>query len=132
MGRPVCLLKDQTLRTLHADLMGKLYRPFDTQNPATIGPPLVQWLRDWGIVNPNPPADQIAAFLHSSVGVVTSNRQRFIKWLTAAQTAAEARSALRKVASGMESQSGDPFPNLAEMLREAAGDNKDDAEILAF
>ena len=34
LGKPVCLLKDKTLVTLHADLVGKLYRPFSTRDPA--------------------------------------------------------------------------------------------------
>jgi hypothetical protein len=47
MGKPVCLLKDKTLRTLNADLMGKLYCPFDPQDPrAGIGRELEKWLRD--------------------------------------------------------------------------------------
>ncbi|MCX5713215.1 MAG: hypothetical protein NT033_00025 [Candidatus Omnitrophica bacterium] len=33
LGKPICLLKDKTLRTLQTDLIGKLYTPFDPQNP---------------------------------------------------------------------------------------------------
>ena len=32
LGKPVLLLKDKTLRSLHADLDGKLYKEFDTRN----------------------------------------------------------------------------------------------------
>jgi hypothetical protein len=32
LGKDVCLLKDKTLETLQADLLGKLYKPFDPQN----------------------------------------------------------------------------------------------------
>lgn len=47
MRKPVCLLKDQTLDTLHADLVGQLYDPFDPQDPAGTIPPLVsKWLAD--------------------------------------------------------------------------------------
>jgi hypothetical protein len=47
MRKPVCLLKDQTLDTLHADLVGQLYDPFDPQDPARTIPPLVsKWLAD--------------------------------------------------------------------------------------
>lgn len=47
MRKPVCLLKDQTLRTLQADLVGRLYDPFNPQDPAGTIPPVVQkWLRD--------------------------------------------------------------------------------------
>jgi hypothetical protein len=33
LRKPVCLLKDKTLKTLHADLVGRLYRSFDPQDP---------------------------------------------------------------------------------------------------
>jgi hypothetical protein len=47
MRKPVCLLKDQTLKMLPADLVGRLYDPFDPQDPATTIPPLVSsWLSD--------------------------------------------------------------------------------------
>ena len=50
LGKSVCLLKDKTLKTLHTDLVGKLYRPFDPQAPATTIPPqLSKWLADKGI-----------------------------------------------------------------------------------
>jgi hypothetical protein len=45
--KPVCLLKDRTLTSLHADLVGKLYREFNTQDPqGTIRPQLAKWLTD--------------------------------------------------------------------------------------
>ena len=47
MRKPVCLLKDRTLRTLQADLVGRLYDLFDPQNPAeTIPPAVKKWLSD--------------------------------------------------------------------------------------
>lgn len=47
MRKPVCLLKDQTLDRLHADLVGQLYDPFDPQDSAGTIPPLVsKWLAD--------------------------------------------------------------------------------------
>lgn len=50
LGKDVCLLKDRTLRTLHADLIGKLYRPFDPQDiTETIAQALPGWLRDKGL-----------------------------------------------------------------------------------
>ena len=50
INKPVCLLKDQTLRTLHTDLVGRLYRPFDTLDPGkTIPTELVRWLSDKGL-----------------------------------------------------------------------------------
>ena len=48
LGKQVCLLKDKTLKGLHADLVGKLYRDFDTQDPeGSIPERLRSWLRDW-------------------------------------------------------------------------------------
>lgn len=45
--KPVCLLKDRTLTSLHADLVGKMYREFDPLDPAgTIRPQLAKWLID--------------------------------------------------------------------------------------
>lgn len=52
LHKSVCLLKDQTLKTLHTDLVGKLYKTFDPQDPeATIPPELEKWLRDKDIIN---------------------------------------------------------------------------------
>lgn len=51
LRKRVCFLKDKTLKTLHADLVGKLYRVFDPQNPvATISVELSQWLKDKGMI----------------------------------------------------------------------------------
>jgi hypothetical protein len=51
MNKPVCLLKDRTLATLHTDLVGKLYRTFDPQEPVeTIEPEVSKWMRDKGII----------------------------------------------------------------------------------
>lgn len=50
LRKPVCLLKDKTLQTLHADLLGKLYKPFDPQAPEkTIPNELSKWLYDNGL-----------------------------------------------------------------------------------
>jgi len=50
MGKPVCLLKDRTLKTLNTDLIGKLYRSFDPQDPeSTITSELSKWLSDKGL-----------------------------------------------------------------------------------
>lgn len=50
LRKPVCLLKERTLKTLHADLVGKLYRVFDSLDPInTIPLELSQWLRDKGL-----------------------------------------------------------------------------------
>jgi hypothetical protein len=51
MGKRVCLLKDKTLTSLHADLISKLYRSFDPQSPdKSIPSPLSKWLSDWGVL----------------------------------------------------------------------------------
>jgi hypothetical protein len=51
LGKPVCLLKDKTLEKLHTDLMGKLYREFDPQDPTpTIAATLEEWARDKRII----------------------------------------------------------------------------------
>jgi hypothetical protein len=50
MRKPVCLLKDRTLETLQADLMGRLYDEFEPQDAAGTIPPVVQkWLVDKGL-----------------------------------------------------------------------------------
>ena len=47
--KPVCLLKDRTLRSLNTDLVGKLYRPFDPLSPLeSIQKELGRWLHERG------------------------------------------------------------------------------------
>ena len=49
LRKQVLLLKDQTLRSLHTDLVGKLYREFDPQDPETSIPGKIDsWLTDKG------------------------------------------------------------------------------------
>ncbi len=51
LRKPVCLLKDKTLKTLQTDLVGKLYKSFDPQDPKkTIPRELENWLRDKEII----------------------------------------------------------------------------------
>jgi nucleoside 2-deoxyribosyltransferase len=51
LGKPMCYLKERTLRTLHTDLMGQLYREFDLQTcDETIPPCLLKWMSDKGIM----------------------------------------------------------------------------------
>lgn len=51
LGKPICLLKDKTLKTLQTDLIGKLYTPFDPQDPeGSIPDSLEKWLRDKEII----------------------------------------------------------------------------------
>jgi hypothetical protein len=51
MGKNVLLLKDQTLKSLHTDLTGKLYKEFDPQNIEDTLPQQVEkWLSDKGII----------------------------------------------------------------------------------
>jgi hypothetical protein len=50
LGKPVCLLKDQTLKTLQTDLAGRLYRTFDPQDPkCSIPNVLEKWISDIGL-----------------------------------------------------------------------------------
>lgn len=50
LKKHVLLLKDQTLRALHTDLVGKLYREFDPQRPTTTIPSQIdKWLTDKGL-----------------------------------------------------------------------------------
>jgi len=44
MQKPICILKDRTLKTLHTDLMGKLYKVFD---PMSVGVSLDAALSNW-------------------------------------------------------------------------------------
>ena len=51
MGKSVLLLKDKTLQSLQADLAGKLYKPFDTQDvEGSVPAQIEKWLVDKGIV----------------------------------------------------------------------------------
>jgi len=51
LKKPVCLLKDRTLKTLHTDLIGKLYKVFDPRDPdKTIPHEISKWLSDKDIV----------------------------------------------------------------------------------
>lgn len=51
LKKPICLLKDKTLNELQTDLIGKLYKPFDPQDPQnTIPEVLEKWLRDKDII----------------------------------------------------------------------------------
>jgi nucleoside 2-deoxyribosyltransferase len=50
LRKHVLLLKDRTVRALHTDLVGKLYREFDPQNPEeTIPAQIDGWLSDKGL-----------------------------------------------------------------------------------
>jgi hypothetical protein len=51
LGKPVCLLKDATLKTLATDLVGKLYKAFDTQDPGgSIPDQILKWCMDRRLV----------------------------------------------------------------------------------
>lgn len=51
LKKPVLLLKDKTLHALQTDLVGRLYRPFDPQNPgATIPKQVEAWLEDKNLI----------------------------------------------------------------------------------
>jgi len=61
LGKPLCLLKDQNLKTLPTDLIGRLYKPFDVQNPEeTIPSHIDRWICDKGLsLRSNSPDDDI-------------------------------------------------------------------------
>ncbi len=51
LNKLVCLLKDQTLKHLQSDLVGKLYKDFDPQHiEDTIGTNLEKWIKDKGFI----------------------------------------------------------------------------------
>lgn len=51
MNKPVLLLKDKNIKTLQADLAGKLYREFNPNEPEkTIPRQVTAWLKDNGII----------------------------------------------------------------------------------
>jgi len=51
LRKDVCLLKDKTLKTLPTDLIGKLYKAFNPQDPIkTIPNKITQWLSDKEII----------------------------------------------------------------------------------
>jgi len=54
LRKPVCLLKDRTLKMLQTDLVGKLYKEFDTQKPReSVKRAVSDWAQGRGII-PNP------------------------------------------------------------------------------
>jgi hypothetical protein len=53
LGKEVCLMKDRQLRSLPADILGRLYNPFDfTKANRTIPPSLEKWLGDKNLIQP--------------------------------------------------------------------------------
>ena len=50
MKRPACLIKDKTLLALPSELVGRLYKPIEPQDPDKSMPPVLrQWLKDKGL-----------------------------------------------------------------------------------
>ncbi len=51
LQKPICILKDRTLKTLYTDLMGKLYKAFDPMRASeTLDAALTDWLRDKALI----------------------------------------------------------------------------------
>lgn len=51
LGKPVCLLKDATIKQIQSDLVGRLYLNFDTQDPENSIPQVLEkWLKDKGFI----------------------------------------------------------------------------------
>lgn len=46
LKKPILFLKDKNLDSLHSDLVGKLYYPFDVQNKKSLKPILDKWLAE--------------------------------------------------------------------------------------
>jgi protein-tyrosine-phosphatase len=60
--KPVLLLKEQHLKSLPADIMGYLYKPFDSYDiQATVPPRIHEWLRDIGIAKS--PTERMVLFV---------------------------------------------------------------------
>ena len=52
LHKPVCILKDRTLKALQTDLVGKLYVGFDPQHPAkSIPKQVTKWIKDKALVD---------------------------------------------------------------------------------
>jgi len=50
LGKPVCLLKDRTLKNLHTDIVGQMYCEFDPQNiKETLGKSIHRWISDHAV-----------------------------------------------------------------------------------
>ena len=51
LDKKVLFLKDKTLKSLHSDLIGKLYKGFDTLDvSSTIPPQIEKWLKHKGYI----------------------------------------------------------------------------------
>ena len=51
LRKPVCLLKDKTLKAIQTDLIGRIHHPFDPQDAlGTIRSRITSWLQDKGII----------------------------------------------------------------------------------
>lgn len=85
LRKPVCLLKDSTLKLLHTDMVGKLYRPFDPQRAAeTIPGSLLGWIKDKGIPLQVEPLAQSGSMPSSAVAQQTEVSSGAAKYLMAA------------------------------------------------
>lgn len=50
LNKPICLLKDRTMKALHTDLTGKLHVEFDPQNPSSMANEIKRWLSNKGFI----------------------------------------------------------------------------------
>lgn len=52
LGKPLLLLKDQAINVMPTDVVGKIYRPFNTYDATTTIPPQVRkWIADYGLAH---------------------------------------------------------------------------------
>ena len=91
LGRPSLILKEKSLPTLHSDIIGRLYTPFDSHKAIeTVSFAVEKWLEKLGHT-PSPSAQTISGKNH-----LASNKERTIRILEALS---EAESTIRQAAS---------------------------------
>ena len=71
IDKPVCILKDKTVKALQSDLIGHLYRQFDPQDVSkTLPRVLKKWLQDKGFIKALPSSPPRSALTHPQPIVV--------------------------------------------------------------
>lgn len=73
MGKPVCLLKEQTVRSLPSDMQGRIYVPFDgSKIEESLSAALAKWLADHGL--PSNATTELAGTLRTEFRLATGAR----------------------------------------------------------
>jgi hypothetical protein len=74
MGKPVCLLKEHTLRSLPSDMQGRIYVPFDgSKIEASLSSALAKWLADNGL--PANATSELARSLRTEMRLATGEKK---------------------------------------------------------